>query len=82
MRCKLHKRACLVDEMPEEFETYEDAAEFWDTHESTNYKHLLEEVKMEIDIRKRHYLVELNTEAAKVFCENAMKKGILDEQVC
>jgi len=55
-----------VEEIPEDFKTYEKAAEFWDTHDSTKYKDVLEEVKMEVDIRKRHYLVEMDKDVAKV----------------
>jgi len=65
-----------VEEIPEEFKTYEEAAEFWDAHDSTNYKHLLEEVKMEVDIQKRHYLIEIDKDTAKVLHENAQRKGI------
>ena len=67
-----------VEEMPEEFETYEDAAEFWDTHDSTEYDDVLEEVVIEVDIQKRHYLIEMDTNSSKVLHENARKQGIPD----
>jgi len=67
-----------VEEMPEDFKTYEKAAEFWDTHDSTKYKDILEEVKMEVDIRKRHYLVEMDKDVAKVLHKKAKKKGVPD----
>jgi len=67
-----------VEEMPEEFKTYEEAAEFWDTHDSTKYKDMLEEVKMEVDIRKRHYLIEMDKDIAEVLHKKAQKKGIPD----
>ena len=65
-----------VEEIPEEFKTYEEAAEFWDTHDSTDYRHLLEEVEMKVDIQKRHYLIEIDKDIAKVLHENAQRKGI------
>lgn len=67
-----------AEEMPEEFETYEDAAEFWDTHDSTEYDDVLEEVAIEVDIQKRHYLIEMDADSSKVLHENARKQGIPD----
>lgn len=39
-------------QMPEEFKTYEDAAEFWDAHDSTSFINDLEEVKITVDLQK------------------------------
>lgn len=41
-----------VKQMPEEFKTYEDAAEFWDTHDSTGFINDLEEVEITVDLQK------------------------------
>ncbi|VVB96114.1 CopG antitoxin of type II toxin-antitoxin system [uncultured archaeon] len=38
-------------QIPEEFKTYEEAAGFWDTHESTDFLDELEDVKMKVDIK-------------------------------
>lgn len=65
-----------VKQIPEEFKTYEEAAEFWDTHNSTDYLDLLEEVEIKVDIQKRHYLIELDTGTAKLLQESAKKKGV------
>ena len=43
-------------QIPDNFESYEEAAEFWDAHDSTDFIDSLEEV--EIDIQKRHRLKE------------------------
>jgi len=50
------------DELPEIFAFEEDAGEFWDTHSIADYEAYLEPVEMTIDIRTRHYLVELDQE--------------------
>ena len=34
--------------IPEEFKTYEEAAEFWDTHDSTDYLDELEEIEIKV----------------------------------
>ncbi len=65
-----------VKQIPEEFRTYEEAAEFWDTHDSADYLDELEEVEISVDIKKRHYLIEVDTNTAKLLQESARKKGI------
>ncbi|MCK5661131.1 MAG: hypothetical protein KAH86_07200 [Methanosarcinales archaeon] len=41
-------------QIPETFETYDEAAEFWDTHDSTDFMNALEEVDVKVDIKKQH----------------------------
>ena len=65
-----------VKEIPEEFETYEEAAEFWETHDSTDYEDVMEEVEIRVDLTKRRYLIELNKNSAELLRENAQKKGV------
>jgi len=62
--------------IPEEFKTYEEAADFWDTHDSTDYLNNLEEIEMEVDVQKRHFLLEVDMQIAKRLQESARKKGI------
>lgn len=62
--------------IPEEFKTYEEAAEFWESHDSTEYLDILEEVEIIVDIQKRHYLIELDEKSARLLQEDAKKKGI------
>ena len=66
------------DEIPEKFRSYEEAAEFWEIHESTDFQHALEDVDVEVDIQKRHYLVELDEEVSEILHRNAQKRGIPD----
>ena len=65
-----------IKQIPEEFKTYEEAAEFWDTHDSTEYEDVLEEVEMHVDIQKRHYLIELGKNTAQLLQKSALKKGV------
>ena len=62
--------------IPEEFKTYEEAAEFWDTHDSTDYLDELEEIEIKVNIQKRHYLIEVEMNTAEMLQESARKKGI------
>ncbi|MBU4077949.1 MAG: BrnA antitoxin family protein [Euryarchaeota archaeon] len=65
-----------LKKIPEEFKTYEEAADFWDTHDSTDYLNNLEEIEMEVDVQKRHFLLEVDMQIAKRLQESARKKGI------
>ncbi len=62
--------------IPEEFKTYEEASEFWEEHDSTDYEDELEEVEIKVDLQKRHYLIELDKNSANVLQETARKKGV------
>ena len=47
-------------QIPDHFESYEEAAEFWDTHDSTDFMDSLKEV--EVNIQKRHRLKETDSD--------------------
>ncbi len=65
-----------LEKIPEEFKTYEEAADFWDTHDSTDYLDNLEEIEVEVDVQKRHFLLEVDMKIAEKLQESARKKGI------
>ena len=65
-----------TEKIPEEFRTYEEAADFWDTHDSTDYLDDLEEVEMKVDIKRKHYLIELDMNTAELLKKSAKKKGV------
>ena len=56
----MHNIAKPRDLLPETFASEEEAGEFWDAHSTADYEEYLEPVEMTIDIRTRHYLVELD----------------------
>lgn len=51
-------------------------AEFWETHDSTDYFDELEEIEMKVNIQKSHYLIEVEMNTAEKLQESARKKGI------
>ncbi|KCZ70509.1 Protein of unknown function (DUF3680) [Candidatus Methanoperedens nitroreducens] len=63
-------------QIPEEFKTYEEAAEFWNTHDSTDYLDVLEEIEMKVDIKKRHFLIEVDMDTVELLQKSARKKGV------
>jgi len=65
-----------VDPIPDEFTSYEEAAEFWDTHDTTDYPDSFETVSVEAEFRHRRYEVEIDEETMKVLNEQAEKRGL------
>jgi len=62
--------------IPEEFDSCEEAAEFWDTHDTTDYPEAFETVEVQVELRKRHYEVELDEDLVEMLRERAHEAGI------
>lgn len=65
-----------LDPLPEEFETYEEAAEFWDTHDTTDYLDVFHTVEVTTEFKGRCYEVEIDEDVVQVLREQARQKGI------
>ena len=69
------------DPLPEHFSSLEEAAEFWDTHDSTDYEEYMTDVKCDYDIKKRTYLVSLDGNLYRKVQAIARKKGVPAEKL-
>jgi hypothetical protein len=58
------------------FETYEEAAEWFDTHDMADYEDQLTPVDVEFDLRKNGNWVELDGEIAKYLRELAKEQHV------
>ncbi len=58
------------DLLPEQFASEEEAADFWDTHSLADYEELLDPVDVDVDIRNRHFEIEVDE---KTFRELVVK---------
>ncbi len=65
-----------VDPIPEDFSSYEEAAEFWDTHDTTDYPDAFRTVEVETDLGGRHYEVELEEEVVEKLQAQARQRGV------
>ena len=65
-----------IDPLPEEFASYEEAAEFWDTHDTTDYLESFETVAVEVELKRRRYEVEIDEELMQALTEQAQRRGI------
>jgi len=75
-RAKAHKSR---DPLPEHFDSLEEAAEFWDTHDSADYEEYMRDVEFDIDIKRRTYLISLDGELYRKVENIARKKGVPTE---
>ena len=66
-----------VDPIPNEFATYEDAAAFWDTHDTTDYPDAFQTVDVEeVALRQRRYEVEIDEDVVRMLQEQARKRAL------
>lgn len=65
-----------TEQIPEEFESYEEAAEFWDTHDTTDYDTEFETVEAEVKLERRRFEIEIDADLMPVLTEQAHKQGV------
>jgi len=53
------------DILPETFSSYEEAGEFWDSHDSTDYLEYLIPVETEVKLMRQHYEIEVEEDVMK-----------------
>ncbi len=63
-----------MDPLPEDFGSADEAAKFWDTHSITDYEESLEPADVEVDIKRRHFEIEVDEEAFQALCDSAKKQ--------
>jgi hypothetical protein len=67
------------DSIPEHFESIDQAAEFWDSHDVADYDDLTREAHFDVDLRKRTFLTPLEPELAKKVAAYAHRQGVSTE---
>ena len=65
-----------IDPLPDEFSSYEEAAEFWDKHDTTDYQDSFETVAVKSELTRRRYEVEIDEELMSVLAELAQRRGV------
>ena len=53
------------DELPDGFASYEEAGEFWDHHDSTDYLDQMTPVKMDAQLVRRRFEIELDEDVVE-----------------
>ena len=62
--------------VPEEFASEEEAAEFWDRHDTTGYLDAFETVAVDAQLERRRFLIELDSSLLQRLAEQAHDRGI------
>lgn len=62
--------------MPDEFASYEEAAEFWDTHDTTDYAENFETIAVTAELKQRHFEIEVDEDLMAVLHAQAQERGI------
>jgi hypothetical protein len=65
-----------IDPIPDEFANYEEAAEFWDTHDTTDYPDAFRTVEVKAKFRSRRYEIEVDAEVIKALRVTARQKKV------
>ncbi|MGH9945662.1 MAG: CopG family antitoxin [Pyrinomonadaceae bacterium] len=66
----------VIDPIPEEFASYEEAAEFWDTHDTTDYPDSFETVSVNAELTHRRFEVEIDADLIPVLSKQAQSRGV------
>ena len=61
---------------PDNFESYDAAADFWDTHDTTDYADEFRTVEVNTELHARHFEVEIDEQVAKALQAQAKEKGV------
>jgi hypothetical protein len=65
-----------IDPIPDEFAGYDEAADFWDTHDTTDYPETFRTVKIVSEFRDRHYEFPIDADVALGLRKRARKAGV------
>jgi predicted HicB family RNase H-like nuclease len=66
-----------VDPIPDQFASFEELADFWETHELTDYEDQLQEVDYKITRKPtRQFVVTLSDELTKTMRQAARREGV------
>ena len=66
-----------IDPLPEEFETFEELSEFWDTHDLADYADHLTPVSFEVVSQPTHeYMIVLSDTLNRIMREAQKQEGV------
>jgi hypothetical protein len=71
-----------IDPLPEEFRSYEEAAEFWefwDTHSTADYEEVMEPVEVEIDLASSKIYCPVAKDLLVQVRQRAREQGVSTE---
>jgi hypothetical protein len=70
------KKRAKTDPLPEEFPSYEAAADFWDSHDTTDYPAAFRTVPVVGQFRGRRFEIEIEGDVVAALRQRARRRGI------
>ena len=70
------KERKAVDPIPEKFASYEEAGEFWDTHDTTDYPDAFSDVDIDVDLQGRRFEIDIEEDVMATLRREARKKHL------
>ena len=68
-----------IDPLPDEFNSLEEAGEFWDTHDSTDYEEYMIPVHFDVDLKRSVHEVRVADEVLREVTNIARRQGLKTE---
>ncbi len=65
-----------IDPIPDEFSSYEEASDFWETHDTTDYPDNFHAVKATTELKHRYFEIEIDEDLANTLSLQARQKGV------
>lgn len=65
-----------IDPIPENFNSLEEAGEFWDTPDTMDYPDAFQTVEVNAKLRNRYYEVEIEMGVAQALRDKARQQGV------
>ena len=72
----MSKKKAKIDSIPEEFPSYEAAADFWDTHDTTDYPEAFQTVQAVSKFRGRRFEIEIEGDVLTALRQRARRRGV------
>lgn len=72
----MKKEQKQIDPIPEEFSSFEEAADFWDSHDTTDYPDDFKDVEVHTEFKHRHFEVEVDEDVMNALIKQAKRLGI------
>ncbi|MDQ1352782.1 MAG: hypothetical protein QG657_3088 [Acidobacteriota bacterium] len=79
MQKEKNKKTKKRDPLPEAFASISEAAAFWDTHDSSDYEDMMEDVDFEVKLGRRVFLVPVPETLFGVIRKKARAQGLSTE---
>lgn len=70
-----------LEPIPTQFKSAEDAGDFWDTHDLTDYLDKTKEVALKFHLRNKHFYIAISPQIAKELHKVSEEQGVSTETV-